>query len=785
MSTPPSTRRIDALLRHVGAPPPAARAALSPQPTGVLSDAYAVATAELLETERDGGWLVGRVLRAHGVKFVFTLSGGHISPVLVGAKALGIRVIDVRHEVNSVFAADAVARLTGVPGVAAVTAGPGCTNTITAVKNAQMAQSPVVLIGGAAATLTQGRGALQDIDQMSLFSPVCKWTRSCRNARELVPTMREAFRQAASGVPGPVFVELPLDVIYPLAEARAGMGLSVRDRAGRVLAQLDDLERRIRAAAAAAGAGVGAGGGQKDAPRGKARTAVTPEAKAAKRDAKKERAEARAARASILARLRLPVESGHAPGPGADADKALAWLKTKPADSSVFLEPEPGARGVPPWYVRSFMNLMLRRLCAGAWTGADRDGEAHFAPLPVEVPTAPSATVSQVAALLATAERPVFVLGSQATLLAGRVGELRAALEALGAPCFLGGMARGLLGRNNSVHVRQNRGAALRRADVVVLLGAVTDFRMDYGRSLPKGGKVKIVAANRCPDMLTLNSPLFWKADVSVVADPCLLMLDVAKAMAADGSAAALHARAAPWTAERKAAEAAKEAANARQARLPALDKSGAKRMVNPLELMHALEEELPEDSILVADGGDFVATASYVLRPRGPLRWLDPGAFGTLGVGGGFALGAKLVRPSAQVWIVWGDGSAGYSIAEVDTMARHGVPVVALVGNDAGWTQIEREQVPMFGDDVACRLAYRPYNVVAQGYGGQGLLLTHDVADDGDGPDDEAAAARRHARTAAVIKEAQRLADGPAGSPVVINAEIGGTNFREGSISV
>ena len=87
------------------------------------------------------------------------------------------------------------------------------------------------------------------------------------------------------------------------------------------------------------------------------------------------------------------------------------------------------------------------------------------------------------------------------------------------------------------------------------------------------------------------------------------------------------------------------------------------------------------------------MATASYILRPRGPLRWLDPGAFGTLGVGGGFALAAKLVRPAAEVWIVWGDGSCGYSIAEMDTFARHGVPVIGLVGNDAGWTQIQREQ--------------------------------------------------------------------------------------------
>src|SRR5579859_6444168 len=110
-----------------------------------------------------GGDLVAEVLKAQGVPFLFTLVGGHISPILVACKQRGIRVIDTRHEVTAVFAADAVARLTGRPGVAAVTAGPGLTNTITAVKNAQMAQSPLILIGGAAPTILQGRGALQDI----------------------------------------------------------------------------------------------------------------------------------------------------------------------------------------------------------------------------------------------------------------------------------------------------------------------------------------------------------------------------------------------------------------------------------------------------------------------------------------------------------------------------------------------------------------------------------------------------------------------------------------------
>jgi acetolactate synthase-1/2/3 large subunit len=124
------------------------------------------------KTAQHGGDRVAAALQTHGVRFLFTLCGGHISPILTAAKARGIRVIDVRDEATAVFAADAVARLTGLPGVAAVTAGPGLTNTLTALKNAQMAQSPIVLLGGAAPTALQGRGALQDIDQRALLTPL-------------------------------------------------------------------------------------------------------------------------------------------------------------------------------------------------------------------------------------------------------------------------------------------------------------------------------------------------------------------------------------------------------------------------------------------------------------------------------------------------------------------------------------------------------------------------------------------------------------------------------------
>src|SRR3990167_6888800 len=133
----------------------------------------------------DGGSSVAEALARHDVRFLFTLCGGHISPILVGAKERGIRVVDVRHEATAVYAADAVSRLSGVPGVAVVTAGPGLTNSVTAVKNAQLAQSPLVLLGGSAPTVLKGKGALQDIDQMALMKPHVKWAERDRKSTRL------------------------------------------------------------------------------------------------------------------------------------------------------------------------------------------------------------------------------------------------------------------------------------------------------------------------------------------------------------------------------------------------------------------------------------------------------------------------------------------------------------------------------------------------------------------------------------------------------------------------
>ena len=167
-----------------------------------------------------GGDLIADVLARHGVTHLFTLCGGHISPILTGCEARGIRVVDVRDEGNAVFAADAVARMTGTIGVAAVTAGPGVTNTITALKNAQMAQTPLLLFGGATATLLKGRGALQDIDQMAMMKPIVKWTVQVKTVPSLPAIVERAIAVANEGVPGPVFIEVPVDVLYPEAVVR-------------------------------------------------------------------------------------------------------------------------------------------------------------------------------------------------------------------------------------------------------------------------------------------------------------------------------------------------------------------------------------------------------------------------------------------------------------------------------------------------------------------------------------------------------------------------------------
>jgi acetolactate synthase-1/2/3 large subunit len=576
----------------------------------------------------NGGELVAEVLARQGVRFLFTLCGGHISPILVAAERRGLRVIDVRHEASAAFAADAVARLTGGAGAAAVTAGPGVTNTVTAVKNAQLAQSPVVVLGGATGTLLEGRGSLQDIDQLALMRPHVKWAATVDRVADLPSIVEQAFALARRGVPGPVFVECPVDLLYG-----------------------EDTVRGLYQAAA-------------------------------------------------------------------------------PAD----------ARGLGARLLRAYLRRHCDRLFAGVEAVRIRD------PKPVVPPAPARRGVGRAAELVARAERPVLVVGSQALLEAPAAPALAEAVGELGMPVYLAGMARGLLGPAHPLQLRHHRKRALREADLVVLAGVPCDFRLDYGRQI--GRRAVVVAANRSAAEARKNR----RPTLAVVGDPGGFL----RALAA--RAPLRRERVAPWREALRARDAEREGEIEAQAAAPM-------EGLNPLRLCREIDSALAQDSVLVADGGDFVATAAYTVRPRSPLSWLDPGVFGTLGVGGGFALGARLCRPQAEVWLLWGDGSAAYSLAEFDTFVRHRVPVIAVVGNDASWAQIAREQVPMLGSDVGTALRPTAYHEAARGYGGCGLEL------------------RRDEEIPEALAEAKRLAAG--GHPVLVNAHLGRSEFRKGSISM
>ncbi|HEY7513158.1 MAG TPA: thiamine pyrophosphate-dependent enzyme, partial [Vicinamibacteria bacterium] len=389
---------------------------------------------------------------------------------------------------------------------------------------------------------------------------------------------------------------------------------------------------------------------------------------------------------------------------------------------------------------KAYIRWHLRRLFGGTDKAAAAD------PLPVAPPEPDPALVEEAAGFVGRAERPVLVLGSQATLTTSEVADLAETVRALGIPVYLSGMARGLLGPSDPLQMRHKRKEALREADLVVLAGTPNDFRLDYGRQV--SARAVLVTANRSARELTKNR----RPTVGVLGAPERFLRGLARLVRPREA----------WTAWRASLRARDET---REKEISLQSAAASEKGLNPLAVCQAVDRALGRDSIVIADGGDFVSTASYILRPRGPLSWLDPGPFGTLGVGAGFALGAKLVRPDAEVWILYGDGSVGYSLSEADTFARHGLPVIAVVGNDAAWTQIAREQVEVLKDDVGVVLRHSDYERAAEGLGAAGLR-----ADD-------------PSRLETTLGKARALAR--EGRPVYVNAILGKTEFRKGSLSM
>jgi acetolactate synthase-1/2/3 large subunit len=536
-----------------------------------------------------GGRLVSKALVRHGTTHLFTLCGGHIQAIYDGCLDDGIRVVDVRHEQTAGHAADGYARVTGRPGVCAVTAGPGVTDVVTAVANAQRGGIPMIVIGGAGPRALTDMGSLQDMNHVELMRPITKWSVSVPSTDRIQEYIDSAFRIAQASVPGPVFLEMPLDLLMNWAD---------------------------------------------DAP---------------------------------------------------------------PATAPLAFPPRPGAD--------------------------------------------PS-LVARAAAMLRESERPMFIVGSQLRWSPRRDG-VRAFADAVEAPFYLNGMARGALPYEHKGLMTRSRRFALGQSDLCVVLGTPLDFRLDYGRAVNPGAKLVQVDLDGAE--LGRNRRL----DLAIDADSGLFLEQLLKEVGSK--------RAPEWLATVRAAE---DKSRAKMAAEIASDASPP----NPLRVCAELGKRLGPNDIIIGDGGDFVATAAYVLKLEQPQLWMDPGPLGTLGVGPGYAMAAKLARPEANVVLVYGDGSFGFHALEFEAMVRQGIPVVAVIGNDAAWTQIRRGQVELYGPEraPATSLEYTRYEKVVEALGGFGVYV--DKVEDL-GPALDAAFA--------------------SGKPACVNVRIATSEFRKGAISV
>ena len=536
-----------------------------------------------------GGRLVAKALAKEGVSHLFTLCGGHIQHIYDGCLDEGIRVVDTRHEQSAGHAAEGWARATGQPGVAAVTAGPGVTDAVTAVANAFRGGAPMILIGGQGPAFFKEMGSLQEMDHVKLMGSITKWSATVPETRRIPDYMAMAFRKATTGVPGPVFLEMPLDLLMNMEE-----------------------------------------------------------------------------------------------------EDSVVW----PTDYRT-------------------------ERCSGG----------------------DPAAIEQAAALLSSAERPVAVVGTQWFFSPYR-DAIQDFLAAYDLPVFLNGGARGAISAEDPRFFRLCRSKAVGAADVVAVFGTPWDFRLGYGQRVSPD--TQVIQVDLDPDVIGHNRG----AQVGMPADTGLVMKQLADAGRRTDTG---------WLQTVRGYESDKRSQIETEIHSDAVP-------VNPLRFSWELARAIPEDATIVCDGGDIVGTAAKLVNVHHPGHWMDPGPLGTLGVGPGFAMAAKLARPDSPVVIIYGDGSFGLNGFEFEAMVRQNIPVVGVMGNDAAWTQIRRGQTAMFGDDraPATALTHTRYDRIVEAMGGHGEWVQQ--------PDQIRPAIERALES---------------GKPALVNVEIGGSDFRAGAISV
>jgi thiamine pyrophosphate-dependent acetolactate synthase large subunit-like protein len=330
----------------------------------------------------------------------------------------------------------------------------------------------------------------------------------------------------------------------------------------------------------------------------------------------------------------------------------------------------------------------------------------------LELPSVPGADeaqpaegVEEAAALLAGASRPAIMAGTG--LYWGRgEEELRAFAEMIGIPVFLNGLGRGCLSADHELAFSRARSTALQDADVALVVGVPMDFRLGFGGSF--GGETKIIRLDVAPNALTRNR----LPDVDLVGD-------VRATLAALREAAGVgEPRTRPWLEQLRNVETEKRAAE--QAEL-----EDERSPLHPVRVYRELNEVLDRDAIVVGDGGDFVSYAGRYIETYEPGCWMDPGPFGCLGAGPGQAIGAKVAHPNRQVCLLLGDGAFGFAGMEFDTMSRHGLGVVGVMGNNGIWGLEHHPMQFLYGYSVAAELQPETrYDELVESLGCDGILV-------------------------------------------------------------
>jgi acetolactate synthase-1/2/3 large subunit len=335
---------------------------------------------------------------------------------------------------------------------------------------------------------------------------------------------------------------------------------------------------------------------------------------------------------------------------------------------------------------------------------ADADGEASL-PDPAAAPAADGDALDRAAEVLRDAERPVVMAGTGLYWARGEEALVRLCDE-LSVPVFLNGLARGCVPADHALFFSRARSAALKGADVALVIGVPMDFRLGFGSSF--GDETQIVVIG--------SSPPGREHPREVTAE---LYGGVAATLDALRSGSAGGPDRSGWIASLRETENEKRAGEQD-------DLTDDRAPLHPLRVYHELGQVLDRDAVVIGDGGDFVSFAGRVIETYEPGCWMDPGPYGCLGSGPGYALAAKLAHPDRQVCLLMGDGAFGFAGLEFDTFVRHGVPVVAVMGNNGIWALEKHPMEFLYGYSVAAELQPRcRYDEVVRALGGHGELVS------------------------------------------------------------